>query len=122
MPLDPTAPNTEWTDTAMMVERVPQRHGIQWEGLVYNSPAVTSAGNRMVRIAIDPSDLTSIMMHDPGRQEWIPVPLVMPRLQPGQTLSYQQHLSARNLVNARTQDSKQADPDSDTLVTRVAPS
>ena len=60
--------------------RIPQRYGIEFEGLHYNSHAVAAyrirnGAPKALRIAVDPRDLTSIQFMDPDTGEFIDVPI-----------------------------------------------
>ena len=60
--------------------RAPQEYGIEYLGLKYNSPLLTAfrarpRAPRLVRIAINPLDLTSIMFLDPEDGEFHAVPI-----------------------------------------------
>ena len=103
-------PSPERMDVALaeIVERAPQHYGIEWNGLLYNSPAVANVriapgASRKVRIAVNPNDISYIRMHDPERG-WLRIPLVKPRLAPGQTLSFGQHSLIKQLLETRTDE------------------
>ena len=107
----PLPPSMERMNTALsiVVERTPQHYGIEWDELLYNSAAVGNirlapGGSRKVRIAVDASDLGSIMMHDPEHGRWIRIPLVKPRLRAGETLTYAQHSLTKHLLETRSEE------------------
>ena len=94
------------TALALVVERVPQHYGIEWESMLFNSAAVANliiepGAQRKVRIAINHDDLSSVMMHDPGRKEWIAIPRVKPRLVAGEVITYGQHCLIEQLRKER---------------------
>lgn len=103
-------PSSDRMDVALaeVVERVPQHYGIEWNGLIYNSPSVANVriapcSSRKVRIAVNPNDISYIRMHDP-EQGWLRIPLVKPQLAPGQTLSFGQHSLIKQLLETRTEE------------------
>ena len=104
------------TALALVVERIPQHYGIEWEGMLFNSAAVANLmiapgrHDRKVRIAVDHDDVSSLMMHDPVREEWISVPRVKPQSVAGEKVSFGQHCLIRQLLKDRTDEF--LDPDS----------
>lgn len=82
--------------------RVPQRYGLEYEGLVYNSMDVLAYRIRRdvpkaVRIAVDPHDLTQISFLDPETNRFVPVPIQASMLKKVKGVTLQKHKLARAL-------------------------
>lgn len=87
--------------------RVPQRYGIEFEGLVYNSPAVAAYRARpgkvaAVRLAVDPLDLTRIRFVDPADNHYVEVPIQASMRKHVTGITLQKHKLARALQNANS--------------------
>lgn len=98
-------PNPERVMAALsqVLYRVPQSYGIEFEGLIYNSPLVAAyrvraAAPRSVRIAINPDDLATIRFLDPDTFVEVPIKAAMRDRVRGVTL--EKHKLARALQRA----------------------
>ena len=102
-------PNPEHVLSAMshVVWRVPQRYGIEFEGLMFNSPEVAALrirpeGDKPVRIAVDPLDLTRVSFLDPRSQAFVEVPIVPAMRQRVTGVTLEKHKLARALQRANS--------------------
>jgi putative transposase len=100
----PVPPDREKVLAALSLAgyRVPQRYGIQFEGLFYNSADVARyrirAGMpKAVRISVDADDLTSIRFLDPETNAFVTVPIVPGMLGRVRGVTLEKHKLARAL-------------------------
>ena len=100
-------PDPERVTTALsqVAYRVPQRYGIEFEGLVYNSVDVAAyrirnGAPRAVRIAVDPLDLTRIRFLDPADNRFVEVPVQDHLRERVRGVTLEKHKLARALQRA----------------------
>ena len=90
---------------SQVLYRVPQSYGIEFEGLIYNSPLVAAyrvraGAARSVRIAIDPVDLATIRFLDPDTNTFIEVPIKTSMRDRVRGVTLEKHKLARALQRA----------------------
>jgi len=97
-------------DTALadIDERTLWHYGIEWEGMIFNSPAVAAAriapwAPRKHRIAVNPFDLSAIMLFVPSAGRWIRVPREKPVLEDGRRLTYDAYCLTKRLLKAQAE-------------------
>lgn len=100
-------PDPERVTTALsrVAYRVPQRYGIEFEGLIYNSADVSAyrvrnGAPRAVRIAVDPLDLTRIRFLDPADNRFVEVPVQESLRERVRGVTLEKHKLARALQRA----------------------
>lgn len=88
--------------TSLTVWRKPQRYGLEFEGLLYNSPDV--AGFRVrpgrpdaIRVRVDPRDLSRVWFTDPESGALTEVPIVPAMRALVEGISLEKHKLARAL-------------------------
>lgn len=100
-------PNPERVMAALsqVLYRVPQSYGIEFEGLIYNSPLVAAyrvrpRAPRSVRVAIDPANLASIRFLDPDTNTFVEVPIKAAMRDRVRGVTLEKHKLARALQRA----------------------
>ncbi|MBY0332897.1 MAG: hypothetical protein K2X49_19740 [Acetobacteraceae bacterium] len=100
----------EALDTALAVidERTLWHYGIEWEGLIFNSPVVAAAAiapgaPKRHRIAVNPLDLTGIMLFVPSAGRWLRVDLIKPVLAAGTALTYDAYCLTKRLLKEQAE-------------------
>ncbi|MBC9177751.1 DDE-type integrase/transposase/recombinase [Pseudoroseomonas ludipueritiae] len=88
---------------AIIEERTLQHYGIEWETMVFNSPAVAAAriapgAPAKHRISVNPRDLSSVMLFVPSEGRWVRVPLVKPVPAEGTILTFDAWCLSRELL------------------------
>jgi putative transposase len=100
-------PDPERVTTALsqVAYRIPQRYGIEFEGLVYNSVDVAAyrvrrGAPKAVRIAVDPRDLARIRFLDPADNRFVEVPIQEAMRERVRGVTLEKHKLARALQRA----------------------